>query len=76
LGNFLPYTDYPVIRAWAQMPRSAEWGETLLFDLKSDPAQTVNLAGTAAEAGLERLMVETLEALDSPPSQFERLGLT
>jgi arylsulfatase A-like enzyme len=75
LGDFLPYTDYPVLRARAHKRRSPEWAETLLYDIEADAAQTQNLAGTEAEAAYRTLLVETMRAMDAPEEQFERLGL-
>ncbi len=74
-GHFLPYTDYPVLRAPVEKPRSGEWSDTMLFDLSTDYGQTVNLAGTAVEQHYQALLVEMLQAMDAPPSQYERLGL-
>jgi arylsulfatase A-like enzyme len=75
LGQFLPYTDYPVIRARAYRPRSPDWESTLLYDIQNDYAQTSNLAGTELEQAYEKLLIETMEAMDAPPWQYERLGL-
>jgi hypothetical protein len=75
LGHFVPYTDYPVIRARAHKPRSSEWAETLLYDLVSDYGQTTNLAGTEIEEAYERLLAATMRAVDAPQWQYERLGL-
>lgn len=75
LGQYLPYTDYPVIRSRAHKPRSEDWAQTLLFDIQRDYAQTENLVGSEAEAACEQLLRDTLRAMDAPPWQFERLGL-
>ncbi len=47
----------------------------MLYDIERDYGQTQNLAGTDAEASYEALLIETLQAMDAPPSQHERLGL-
>ena len=75
LGHFLPWTEYPVIRANATVPTSDEWSETLLFDIESDYAQQENLAGSEVEARYEQLLIEAMQAVDSPAEQYERLGL-
>jgi len=75
LGPFLPYTDYPVIRSHVQRNRSEDWAETMLYDLATDYGQTVNLAGTPREETYERLLIETMAAMDAPAWQYERLGL-
>jgi len=75
LGEFLPYTDYPVIRARVDRPRRQDWADTMLYDLDVDYAQTQDLADTAREAAYEALLVETMQEMDAPPSQYKRLGL-
>jgi arylsulfatase A-like enzyme len=75
LGDFLPYTDYPVIRAPVKYPRSTEWAETLLFDIEADYGQTENLAGSEREALYRELLAETMVEMDAPAWQFERVGL-
>ncbi len=75
LGKFLPYTDCPVLRVPLQRKRSPEWAETMLFDLTEDHAQTNNLAGTDLEAKYEKLLINTMQQMDAPPSQYQRLAL-
>jgi arylsulfatase A-like enzyme len=76
-GPFLPYTDMPVIRSRAKMRRTSIVKDTQLFDIESDPGQTINLAGaeTDTEATYIDLLKRTMEKADAPISQFERLGL-
>ena len=74
LGWFLPYTQCPVIRARAARPRSDRWGDTLLFDIASGHGQRCNLAETEREADYRRLLVRTMERIDAPVWQYERLG--
>jgi len=74
-GEFLPYTDYPVIRAAVDRSRGKEWAETLLFDIKTDYAQTKNIAGTAAEGKIQDVLIETMKKMNAPGWQFERMGL-
>jgi arylsulfatase A-like enzyme len=75
LGHFLPYTDYAVIRARVDRPRSSEWADTRLYDIESDYGQTVNLAGTEIEEQYERLLVSTMREVDAPSWQYQRVGL-
>lgn len=75
LGQFLPYTDYPVIRSRAHRQASPDWANTRLYDIQEDYGQTRDLTGTEMEARYVTLLVETLEAMDAPPSQYKRLGL-
>ncbi len=74
-GPFLPYTDLPVVRAAAHMPRADTVTETQLFDIERDPGQTRNLAGTAVEVRYAELLRQTMARMDAPPSQYQRLGL-
>lgn len=76
LGRFLPYTDYPVIRAKVDIPRRPQWQDTMLYDVESDYGQTVNLAGTDVEERYEALMMATMQEVDAPSWQYERVGLT
>ena len=76
LDHFLPWMEYPVIRARVESPTSDEWKETLLFNIEEDYGQTHNLAGQEAETRYEGLMVETMQKLDAPAEQYERLGLS
>lgn len=48
---------------------------TRLYDLERDPAQETPLQDEALEKKLAARMRELMEACDSPPEQFERLGL-
>jgi arylsulfatase A-like enzyme len=74
-GQYLPYTDYPVIRAAVNRPRSNEWAKTMLFDIESDYDQTTNIVGTEVERWYQELIVTTMEKMDAPTWQFERIGL-
>ncbi len=75
LDHWLPYTPYPVIRARASRPRRADWADTMLYCIETDYGQTTNLAGSEIEAHYARLLIEIMQKMDAPPSQFERLGL-
>jgi arylsulfatase A-like enzyme len=85
IGNFLTYTDYPVMRVNVKksevgtyrrvIPGPREWEETLLFDLRNDPGQTKNIAGTAIEEKYVELLASELKRVGAPLEQFERLGL-
>ena len=74
-GEFLPYTDSPSWRFAA--PAHGRHDEPMLFDTAADPGQEENLAGegSAAEERMRSLLVESLDALEAPEGQFERLGL-
>ena len=74
-GQFLPYTDMPVVRARATMPRSPIVENTQLFDIENDPGQLENLTGFMIEDQYRDLLTTTMMKIDAPPSQFERLGL-
>jgi hypothetical protein len=75
MGQFLPYTDMPVIRSRWRMKRWSTVKDTLLFNIESDPGQRHNLAGTEIEKEYIELLRQTMKKMDAPPSQFERLGL-
>ncbi len=75
LGNFLPYTDMPVIRARSRMRRTDIVRDSQLFNIGNDPGQTRNLVGTPVEARYAELLRHAMERSDAPPSQYERLGL-
>jgi arylsulfatase A-like enzyme len=75
LGAVLPYTDYPVIRARAHKERSPDWGDSRLYNLEEDYAQSRDLTGSEAEERYAALLFKTLGEMDAPPSQYERLGL-
>jgi len=75
MGQFLPYTNLPVIRARWSMNRWSTVEETQLFNIETDYGQEHNLAGTDIEKTYIELLRETMKKMDSPPSQFERLGL-
>ncbi len=57
--------------AWS---KSHEFG-TMLFDLEQDPAQEQPLNDTAIEQKMIEHLVHEMKANDTPPEQFERLGL-
>jgi len=48
---------------------------TMLFDLQADPAQARPIRDEAVEKRMIELMVRLMKENDSPPEQFERLGL-
>ena len=39
LGQFLPYTEMPLVRAGTEMPRSPIVADSQLFDIRTDPGQ-------------------------------------
>lgn len=46
-----------------------------LYDLESDPEETLNLAGSGLETEMANGLQNALTALNAPASQFQRLGL-
>ncbi len=86
-GRFLPYTDYPVYRYPAEIidfrnpsqyfgKRSKYDAKSMLFNIKEDYAQESELCDAELEAVLCRKLAERMRECDSPPEQFERLGLS
>jgi len=84
-GSFLPYTDAPV---WRYTPSnqsgpeehlkvSVQHDDALLYDTKADPRQYTNLADSAPEKRkeMEALLVEAMEALEAPATEYDRLSL-
>jgi arylsulfatase A-like enzyme len=62
-GDFLPY--------WAYGPFTGNQ----LYDLRNDPAEEKNLAGTAREKDFADHLREALRAVEAPDDQLVRLGL-
>jgi len=48
---------------------------TALYDLENDPYQKNPIDHPEAEQRMIKLMVELMKQNDSPPEQFERLGI-
>ena len=57
-------------------PTRAEDRDSLLFDLKADPAQDRPLEDAGLEAKLASRMRELMVEADAPPEQLARVGLT
>ncbi|NBI80723.1 sulfatase [Clostridiaceae bacterium] len=85
-GQFLCYTDYPVMRIPNTVARLADdthnfarryevAGENLLFDLETDPGQEHPLDDPALEREMCRKLAAAMRRHDSPVEQFIRLGL-
>jgi len=74
-GQWLPYTDATVWRYEAPSVQRHE--EPMLFDVRDDPRQTSDLAGSepAIEREMRSQLVTALDRLDAPDQQYERLGL-
>ncbi len=74
-GTFLPYTHSPVWRY--SNPSRSRHDAPMLFDVQSDPMQEDDLAGQddVNVLRMRKLLVEALESMQAPRSQFERLGL-
>jgi arylsulfatase A-like enzyme len=77
----MPGSRVPVIRqpfAAADLLPFWAWGEfsgNHLFDLREDPEETHNLAGSAAERDAADALRAALEAVQAPGEQFARLDL-
>jgi arylsulfatase A-like enzyme len=74
-GPFDFTREVPVLR----VPGHA-WGNphafgTLLFDLATDPEQQHPLTDESLELRMVTLLLDLMRETDSPPSQYERLGL-
>ncbi|HUV06167.1 MAG TPA: hypothetical protein VMX75_00470 [Spirochaetia bacterium] len=75
LDRFLPFTDFPVIRARVHKPRSHHYAANRLYDLRTDYTQRNDLSGGRLEETYRELLISMLKQADAPPWQFERLGL-
>jgi len=73
--RFLPYTDSPVWRY--TLPSQWRHDNPMLFDVANDPGQERDLAGQddPNESRMKSLLIEALDAMRAPRSQYERLGL-
>ncbi|MGI6366958.1 MAG: sulfatase [Anaerolineae bacterium] len=74
-GRYLPYTDMPVFRLPVHQPTTPLLAQSHLYDREVDPAQEVDLVGTAAEPPMRALLERALREVGAPPEQFQRLGL-
>jgi len=78
----MPGSDVPVIRqpfvAGDALPFWAygRFHGHHAYDVSEDPGEERNLAGTPAEADLADHLREALRAVEVPPDQLERLGLS
>ena len=74
-GEFLPYTESPVWR-WSTHA-TGRHDDPMLFDVSADLEQEDDLAGEGREEEdrMRSLLVDALDHLDAPASQYERLGL-
>ncbi len=75
LGNFLPHVAGKVIRARNKVELTEYIKDTHLYNILSDPAQKKNLANTDIEKKYIELIKRTMKEMDSPPEQYERMGL-
>lgn len=73
--RFLPYTESPVWRY--TMPSQWRHDAPMLFDVSADPMQEQDLAGSGDpnENRMRQLLIDALDSMQAPASQFERLGL-
>jgi len=85
-GRFLSWTDYPVFKIPNTITQLSDFSHdfkqrdeivahNLLFDLESDPGQEHPLADLDLEQAVCRKLRQVMIAHDSPPEQFERLGI-
>lgn len=74
-GQFLPYTDLAVLRTRWNMNRWSTVKDTQLFNIEDDPGQQYNLAGSELEEKYIELLKQTMQKMDAPAGQYERLGL-
>lgn len=74
-GQFLPYTNSPVWKF--EGPAHSRHDQSMLFDIQSDPWQETNLTEQepAHAEEMRSLLINVLQELEAPDSQFERLGL-
>jgi arylsulfatase A-like enzyme len=66
-----PFREGDMLPFWA----GGRFSGNHLFNLKEDPAEERNLAGTPDEADAAEQLREALKAVDAPDDQFVRLGL-
>lgn len=84
--TYLPYTDAPV---WRYAPSnqsgpeehlkvSVQHDDRLLYDTKTDPRQTDNLAETEPETRerMKDLLADAMQELEAPETEFDRLNLS
>ena len=85
-GRFLSWTDYPVFKIPNTITQLSDFSHdfkqrdeivahNLLYDLESDPGQEHPLADLDLEQAVCRKLRQVMIAHDSPPEQFERLGI-
>jgi arylsulfatase A-like enzyme len=75
LGQHLPYTDFPVIKANTHKPRAELYDYNGLYNLEADYHQQSNLAGTAKEKEYIDKLKAAMRESDAPSWQYQRLGL-
>lgn len=71
----LPYTDAPVWRYSAESYQQLE--QPMLFDLNEGFANEENVFGDspARDEQMQEVLIDGLQAIESPPSTYRRLGL-
>lgn len=75
-GRFLPFTESPVWRY--RLPSQWRHDAPMLFNVTDDPMQAHDLAGKGDpnEARMRAMLVEALDVMQAPRSQYKRLGLS
>jgi arylsulfatase A-like enzyme len=67
-----PYREGDMLPYWAMGPFSGNH----LYNLRNDPDEEENLAGSPLEAEMTDLLQQALREVDAPDDQFLRLGIT
>ncbi len=83
MGRYFKRTDFPLFKIPASKPGIIdqsdeplkEVAQSKLFDITKDYAQQHDLCGTEVEAKYIDLLSKTLDELDAPADQKQRLGL-
>ncbi|MEJ0041638.1 MAG: sulfatase-like hydrolase/transferase [Rhizomicrobium sp.] len=78
----MPGSKVPVIRqTWDESDAVPFWAAARfsgnhLYDLREDPGEENNLAGSGLEKDMAAMLREAMKSIDAPEEQFARLGLT
>lgn len=78
LGNYLPYTNYPVIKSNCDNENASfknNLWDNQLYNIKEDYNQMNNIADSEKEEKYIELLKEVMLNADTPKEQFKRLGV-
>ena len=75
VGQVLPYTALSGLRTRWKMSRWSTVKDTQLLKIEDDPGQQHTLAGAELEKKYIELRRQTMQKMDAPAGQYERLGL-